>query len=107
MDLKVVENLEKSIPIKAVILQLLSFVIEAALVRCLKEKEYEWGIFKTEVKVHSPVSISEYAERKLWKPLGAATTLCGTWTGKTGMRKHIVVSIRRPGFGAARTFDSE
>jgi hypothetical protein len=46
-------------------------VLEAALDKVHKEKEYEWGIFKTEVKVHSPESISEYAERKLWKPLGA------------------------------------
>ena len=82
MDLKVVEEPGKKYSYKSGDTQLLSFVLEAALDKVHKEKEYEWGIFKTEVKVHSPGSISEYAE---------------TWTGKTGMRKHIVVSIRRPG----------
>ena len=71
MDLKVVEEPGKKYSYKSGDTQLLSFVLEAALDKVHKEKEYEWGIFKTEVKVHSPVSISEYAERKLWKPLGA------------------------------------
>jgi len=71
MDLKVVEEPGKKYSYKSGDTQLLSFVLEAALDKVHKEKEYEWGIFKTEVKVHSPESISEYAERKLWKPLGA------------------------------------
>ena len=97
MDLKVVEEPGKKYSYKSGDTQLLSFVLEAALDKVHKEKEYEWGIFKTEVKVHSPVSISEYAERKLWKPLGACNDALWNLDREDGMRKHIVVSIRRPG----------
>ena len=93
MDLKVVEEPGKKYSYKSGDTQLLSFVLEAALDKVHKEKEYEWGIFKS---IARRVSVNMLKENygNPWEP---ATTLCGTWTGKTGMRRHIVVSIRRPG----------
>lgn len=71
MDLKVVEQPGKKYSYKSGDTQLLSFVLEAALDTLHKEKDIEWGIFKTHVVLHSPVTISKYAETKLWKPIQA------------------------------------
>lgn len=71
MGLKVVEEPGKRYDYKSGDTQLLSFVLEAALDKVYKEKTYESGHFEAHVKVHSPVTISEYAEKKLWKPIQA------------------------------------
>ena len=95
MDLKVVEEPE-SIPIKSGDTQLLICARSCFWIRCIKRRN-KWGIFKTEVKVHSRWGISEYAERKLWKPLGACNdAFVEPGPGKTGM-KNICCFIRRPG----------
>ena len=106
MDLKVVEEPGKKYSYKSGDTQLLSFVLEAALDKVHKEKEYEWGIFKTEVKVHSPVSISEYAERKLWKPLGACNDALWNLDREDGDEKTYCC-FNTTARDLARTFDSE
>lgn len=71
MDLKVVEEPGKKYSYKSGDTQLLSFVLEAALDTVYREKEAKWGVFHSHVKIHSPITISKYAEEKLWRPIQA------------------------------------
>lgn len=71
MNLKVVEEPGKKYSYKSGDTQLLSFVLESALEKVYKEKGYDFGVFKTHVKLYRPMTISKYAEEKLWVPIQA------------------------------------
>lgn len=75
MGLEVVEEPGKRFSYKSGDTQLLAFVLEAALTKVHREKSVSIGNetvgVDAHVKLYSPVTISDYAQDKLWKPVQA------------------------------------